>query len=456
MANPLRLLPSARTTNRLALLALIVGLTAGCGQKKAAAPAATATTTAVKPGAPGGAPAAATATKAAGKVAAKVVKAAGPPQKVVLWHAYRDTERKALDHLIDHWNKIHPEVVVTALAIPFDALIDKAQIAIPRGNGPDLVIFAHDKVGVWARDKLIAPLGDFATAARLQRFLPQTVKPLVFERAVYGLPLAFKSAVLFYNKKLVPKPPKTVAEMIEIAKARTNKKNGEFGLAYDAADLYFHAGWLHAFGGKVFDERARTLAINSPEAVAAVEAVRDLHKKHHILPKGMTGFVVTAMFNEGKVAMVFNGPWFLSEIEKGVEFGVTLMPEVAPGKPMKPYLGSEGIMLSAKTKVRDAALQLMDYLTSDEAALTRITMGRQLVANKKIYEDPKFGNDPVVKVFRAQADMAVPMPNAVEANVAWSPYSNALRKVIFGTTPAPEALKAAADQAATAMTKLRK
>lgn len=450
---------SKRFSSRFAIrcvLVLLVGLLTGCGKKKpdtnahpggAAMQGADKSKKADKDNAKG----AETAAKKA-----EATKKKGPPQKVVIWHAYRDSERKAFDLLLNQWNKQHPEIQVTTLAVPFDALVDKAQIAIPRGNGPDLIIFAHDKVGVWARDKLIQPLGDFATGARLKRFLPQTVKPLVFERAVYGLPLAFKSNVLFYNKKLVPKPPKTVAEMVAIAKKLTDKKAGSFGLAYDASDLYFHASWLHAYGGRVFDEKARTLAINSPEAVAAVEAVRDLHKKHKVLPKGMQGFVITAMFNEGKVGMVFNGPWFLSEIEKGVSFGVAVLPEVAPGKPMKPYLGSEAVMLSAKTKVRAAALQLADYLTSDEAALTRITKGRQLVANRKIYEDPKFSNDPVLRIFRAQADLAVPMPNAVEANVAWSPYSNALRKVIFGTTAAPVALKTAADQAATALAKLRK
>ncbi|MCO4761452.1 MAG: extracellular solute-binding protein [Myxococcales bacterium] len=437
------------------LMACCLVLLPACG-KKPAAPVDKATNSAARTAAAGGADKGAKAATKNGKKKAAKPKKAGPPQKVVLWHAYRDTERKALDQLIASWNKKHPETQVTALAIPFDALIDKAQIAIPRGNGPDLIIFAHDKVGVWARDKLIAPLGDFATSERLKRFLPQTVKPLVFERAVYGLPLAFKSLVLFYNRKLVPKPPKTVAEMTEIAKKLTNKEKGAFGLAYDAADLYYHAGWLHAFGGQVFDPKARTLAIDSPAAIQAVEAVRELHKKHKVLPKGMTGFVITAMFNEGKVGMVFNGPWFLSEIEKGVPFAVAPMPEVAPGKPMRPYLGSEGLMLSAKTKVRAAALTVVDYLTSDEAALTRMAVGKQLVANKKIYEDPKFGNDPVVKVFRAQADIAVPMPNAVEANVAWAPYSNALRKVIFGDTAAAVALKSAAVQANSALEKLRK
>ena len=63
--------------------------------------------------------------------------AATPPQTVkhvVLWHAYRDDERKALDELVTAWNQKHPAVQVDVLAVPFDALIDKLQVAVPHGN----------------------------------------------------------------------------------------------------------------------------------------------------------------------------------------------------------------------------------------------------------------------------------------------------------------------------------
>ena len=384
---------------------------------------------------------------------APAAKPAGPPKKILLWHAYRDKEREALDALLATWNSKHPELQVTALAVPFDALVDKVQVAVPRGNGPDLIIFAHDKIGTWSRDKLIQPLGDWATKERLRRFLPQTVMPLVFERAVYGLPVAFKSLVLFYNKALIETPPTTMAELVEAARKHTDAKAGKFGLGYDAADLYQHAALLHAYGGRVWDDAAGTLAIDSPGAVEALAAARDLHKKDGIVPKGLTGFVITAMFNDGKVPFVFNGPWFVPEIDPKVKWGVTVMPKAANGKPMTPYLGSEALLLSAKTKERDAALTIIDYLTSDEAALARLQKGSQLVANQKIYENPRWAADPTVKVFRAQAEVSVPMPNAAEANVAWQPYGSALRKVIFGDADPAKALKAVAAEAQSALDK---
>ncbi len=439
-----------RRLHRFALLASALcvagALTTGCGKKSApAASKPTSTQADNNNKAPVALANEATA------ASAKTVK-----QKVVLWHAYRDAERKALDALITAWNDKRKDIELVALAVPFDALIDKAQVAIPRGNGPDLLIFAHDKIGTWARDGLIQPLGKWANSARLGRFLPQTVKPLVFERAIYGLPLTFKSIVLFFNRAMVTKAPTTLKDLVTEAKKHTNIAEGEFGFAYDAADLYFHAPFLHAFGGQVFDESSRKLVIDSPEAVAAVQRVRQLHAVDKVLPKGMSSFVITAMFNDGKVPFVLNGPWFISEIERSVKWGVAVLPKTATGQPLKPFLGSEALMLSAKTKVREAALLVSDYLTSDEAALTRLKNGKQMVANKKIYENPRWSADPTIRVFRAQADNAVPMSNAVEAGLAWQPYNNALRKVIFGGKDTKKALKTAQNQANAAMAKLKR
>ncbi len=430
------------------------------GCKKDAAPAAEAkaAASAEQPNDNKGAVAAAAA--ASPTVAAVVDDDPGPASTVTVWHAYRDAERAALDKLIEHWNGTHKNTQIQALSVPPDAIIDKFQVAVPNGNGPDLMIFAHDKIGVWARDGLIQPLGEFATPERLKRFMPQTVKPLVFEKNLYGLPLAYKTLVLFYNKKMVPTPPKTLAQLVEVAKGFTkadpNADNASFGLAYEAANLYFHGPFLLGAGGAVFDE-AGALKIDSPEAKKAIETVRGLYRDAKILPQGtVSGFVITSMFNDGKVPFVLQGPWFMGEIEKSVDWAVATLPELEPGKPMRPFLGSEAALLSAKTTNKAAALRVIDYLTSDEAVLTRIDQGKQMVANIKTYEMPKWGDDAVVKVFRAQAETAVPMPSSAEMSAVWTPYNAALQKAIYGDTKAEEALAEAQKRAIDDIAKMKK
>lgn len=378
------------------------------------------------------------------------------PQTVTLWHSYGGNERKALDALVAHWNTLRPTEHIDAQAVPSDAMVEKLQIAARTGEGPDLLIQANDKIGLLARAGLLQPLGDSATPQRLSRFLPQTVKSLLFEQETWGLPLAFRSVALFYNRKLVPVPPKTLAQLVEVGKGFTAPQAASFGLAYDATDLTLHAPFLHGMGGSVWDEAARKFTIDSPDAIKAAELVRGFYTEHKILPKAGEGPDAKAMFNQGKTPFTIQGPRFIDEIAPGIDWGVAVLPDIGPGKPLRPFLETDAILLAKRTQVRSAALLVIDYLTSDEAAITRMETGRQFVANVKIYENPRWLEKPVVRVFHAQAATSVPLPTAVEPNAARAAYSAALARILFAGADPKTALAEAQAGAELAVARLAK
>ena len=355
---------------------------------------------------------------------------------VVLWHAYRAEEQKALEQLVDAYNAQGGPVTVEAIPVPYDAFVDKIGVTVPRGNGPDLFIFAHNMIGDWVAGGLLEPVTEWAPPALLSRFIPDTVKALVYKKSLYGLPLAFKSLVLFYNKKLIAEPPKTVDELIAKAKAHTGGES--WGLAVEAAKLYFHAPWLHAKGGVVFDEAGKPV-LDSDASVAAAELARSLVKEQGIVPSGMTGFMVTSLFNEGKAAMAISGPWLRGEIDAGVDYGVAVLPKLGDA-PLKPFLGSEAIYVSAKGAHKREAFDFAKFLTSDEAALVRAKVGKQPVANKATYEDPEIKADPFMPVFFEQAQSSVIMPATPEMQAVWSTYDTALNKTLFGDASARDAM----------------
>lgn len=367
-------------------------------------------------------------------------KAEEPPleaAKLVLWHAYRADEQKAFEQLIDEYNKLGGPVTVEAIPVPYDAFVDKVAVTIPRGNGPDLFIFAHNMVGDWVKGGLIEPVDKWAPPELLKRFIPVTVKALVFQKSLYGLPLAFKSLVLYYNKKLVAEPPKTLDELIGKAKAATGGER--YGLVYEAAKLYFHAPWLQGFGGRVFDADGK-LAVDSPESIKAAELARSLVKEHGVVPSGITTFMVTSLFNEGKAAMAISGPWLRGDIDPSVDYGVALLPAIDETHRMRPFLGSEAVFISAKSAHKREAFDVAKFLTSDESARVRATVGKQPVANKATYEDPEVSKDADMAVFLAQSEEAEIMPAIPEMQIAWSPFDSALNKILFGDAAPAEAL----------------
>ncbi|MCB9639458.1 MAG: extracellular solute-binding protein [Myxococcales bacterium] len=368
--------------------------------------------------------------------------ASAAPTQLVMWHAYRAEERRALEAVIQQFHKQQDKIRVRLLAIPYDAYADKISAAIPRGHGPDLFIFAHDRIGDWAKNKILEPITFWVDGPLLSRFFPKTVQMLAYKNALYGLPLAYKSLALFYNTALVKKPPRTTKEMIALAQSLTDHAKRRFGLAYEASNFYHHAAWVHGFGGRVF--KGGKVAIDSDASVKAMAFAYDLQKKYKLLPAEPTSQLISSLFNTGQVAMVLNGPWFRGEIESRIQYAVVPMPMISEtGKPAAPFLTSEAVLLSRKSKHKRLAFEVMKYLTSKASAMVRMTVGKQPVANRVCYATPEAKKDPILLAFRKQLDHTVPMDNTPAMRVIWAPMLNALGNVFRGQMTAKKALEAA-------------
>lgn len=356
---------------------------------------------------------------------------------VVLWHSYSGDERAALEQVAAELNASRDDLQVRLVAVPYDAFADKITNAIPNGNGPDLFIFAHDRIGDWSAAGLIEPIEYFVDEAFADQFAYDALAAMAYRRSLYGLPLAVKSVALFYRTDLVPEPPRTTDDMIAIGRALTDRGAGRYGLVYENIDLYGHAAWLHGFGGRIFDADG-TLAVATPEAEAALRFARDIGGPEGIVPPETTGALVATLFNEGKAGLAITGPWFLADIRAGVPWAVTSLPVVsATGLSAAPFLGAEGILMSARARDKQAAFEVMAYLAGDASAVARARAARQVVPNLAAYDDPDIGADPVMSAFRAQLEHTVPMPATPEMRMVWTPYETALQKVVeAGADPA--------------------
>jgi arabinogalactan oligomer/maltooligosaccharide transport system substrate-binding protein len=363
----------------------------------------------------------------------EVPKAAEPPApavEVLLWHSYRGAEKEAIEQVIASFNKAGGPTSLKALAVPFDALNDKITAAVPRGHGPDLFIFAHNMVGPWTESGVVEPISAWAEEGLLDDFLDLTVKSLVYKGNLYGLPLAFKSLALFANKALAPEMPTSLDDLVAKAKAARNKATGVYGLVYDAMKLYNNAPWLHAFGARIVDDTGMP-AFDSAEGAAAVSFARDLMKVHDVIPEESTTYLATTLFNTGKAAYMLSGPWFLAERAEGLDLAVAPLPTRGE-RHAAPLMGAEAVMLSAKSKSKEAAFKAMRYLVSDDAARIRWKVARQTVANKAVYEDADVKADPITSAFRAQLEHTVPMDNSPRMQAIWSEADRALHRAIKG------------------------
>jgi arabinogalactan oligomer / maltooligosaccharide transport system substrate-binding protein len=397
-------------------------------------------------------------------IAASVTALASPvfaqaANELVVWHAYRGAEKAAFEKVVGMFEKSPGAkgLKVNTLAIPYDAYADKISAAVPRGKGPDLFIYAQDRLGGWIEaGKTVEPIDFFIDKPTRERLLPGMLEAMTYKGGVYGLPINYKSITLIYNKDLVKTPPKTTDEMVKMAKALTNAQSGRYGLAYWYTNFYFHSALMNAFGGAVFDKDGK-LSVDSPATVASLNQMMTWYKKDGIMPTEPSEALIASMFNEGKAAMVINGPWFVGDIDKKINYGLAVLPMVdAAKKPMRPWLTIEGAYVAASSAKKEAAYELAKYLTSEEAGLVLALEGRQLHTNKAVYNDKRVSGDVVLKAFRDQLDSAEAMPNRPEMTMVWSPATTAMNKIVKGNASVEAALKEASGTMQDSISALRK
>jgi len=198
---------------------------------------------------------------------------------------------------------------------------DQLKIAGPAGEGPDIIVGAHDWLGELVTNGLLAEvdLGDKASD-----FFGPAVDAFTYDGKLYGVPYATENLAFFRNVDLVPDAPTTWDEVVAIATQLEDAGSVEYGYALQENDPYHFFPIMTAFGGYVFgrDEIGSydptDVGIDSEGSIAAATWLDTMVKEGH-LAAGVDYGTMHSMFKNGQVAMIITGPWALSEIrESGV------------------------------------------------------------------------------------------------------------------------------------------
>ncbi len=356
---------------------------------------------------------------------------------VLVWHSQDGDELAGLKAAAAAFERASGHHVQLTFQ-PFESFESKVETAIPHGNGPDLIVSGHDHIGRWSGLDLIQPIAaDGWFPAGSPPPLPAATDALTLRDTTWGWPLAYKSVVLFYDPSLGFEPPTTTDAMIAIARAQTG--GGRFGLAYQNSEPYFHAAWLHGFGGSAYVDGAAKL--DSPEQIAALGFARRLAVDEGLLPLNPTGERVGQLYRDGKAAMVLSGPWFVSGLERPVAAAV--LPVVSEtGLPAKPYLTVDTLYLAQHARHAEASRDFGRFLAGPDGAKLRREHG-QAVACPGL---PEAAPGSLTAVLEQQARSAIPMPNNPDLAAVFEAESQALRQTLRGVVTPAEAAKTAQDQ----------
>lgn len=376
---------------------------------------------------------------------------------ITYWHAYSESSPEVTtleDVVIPAFEELHPGVTVKSVAVPYDDLHTKLITALAGDALPDLVradiAWSPELAYLGVLEPLSESMPDFDEYAA--KVYPGPLSTNVWQGTYFGLPLDTNTRVLLTNPEVFAAAgvdvPATFDDMKEIAPAL--KEAGAFTFADNGASGWNVLPWIWSNGGDMTNEDVTVASgyINSPESVEAIEFLAELFNDEYMpdIILGDTGGLSTSDgFATGAYATILEGPWMYPIFESqfpGFEFEDALVPAGDGGSVS--VVGGENIVLTASSTNKEASMEFMRYLLTDEVQLQFAAVGQMPVLN--YLGDNLTEVQPYYARFQEQLESAKARP----VTPAWNEMNNILqdeiRAAFRGEKTVQEALDAVAEQ----------
>jgi multiple sugar transport system substrate-binding protein len=296
---------------------------------------------------------------------------------ITVWHGYTDVEAKAIAAQAKEWNADHPkEKVRLVFNSGNDNALQKTVAGFTAGNYPDVAYEYGSSAAQLERQPKLVDLTDIVKKPDFNwdDFYPSEQQAATANGKVVGVPALVDNLSLVYNKAMfkaagVPLPTAswTWDDFRAAAKKLTDPAKKNYGWAYvnDGSEdtVWRFLPLLWQAGGDLLNSDNTKPAFDSAAGKEALDLLQGMAvtDKSVYLDNGNGNYL--NLFNSGKIAMLWTGPWDLSSINSDVDYGVTLL----PGKDgnHETVSGPDLYMAFDHSKGRAAtAVKFMTWLTS--------------------------------------------------------------------------------------------
>ena len=372
---------------------------------------------------------------------------------ITYWNGLTGADGKVMDELIDRFTA-ETGIRIEQQRLPWAELYAKLQLAVPAGEGPDLVLIHTAEVPHFAHDGVLEAIDDGALAGkgfRADDYLPALWQGGLFEGKRYAVPLDVPQHILYLNQKVLKeaglggKAPGSRAELVTMAKQIS--KGDTFGFAIGTVNPGRYTWGFHNLlwqnGANIYAPDLKRSALTDPAALEVADFWASLANQHKIAPPANAN--CRDAFTAGKLGLWIAGSWnFTGLREAKVEFTVAPVPRLfkQPVVWSMPHQYSFPKPKATDRAKRDAAWTHVRWVT-DHVADWTLKAG-QVSASRKSHSDARITGDPVLKTLLAQA----PNWQIAQATPKWVAAENLTRPMIETVYTGQKPPKAAMEELA--------
>ena len=304
---------------------------------------------------------------------------------------------------------------------------------VPTGNGPDVIVMAHDKLGQMVKNGVVSPV-DLGEAK--SKFSEAAVQGVTYDGKTYGVPYAVESVALVRNNKLTTDTPKTFDEMIASGKKAGSEYPFVVQMSTDGDPYHLYA-FETSFGNEVFKQSAdgsytSDLTLGGEGASEFTQWLKAQGEAKTLNPN-ITADVAKDAFLKGNAAYMVTGPWNVTAAKAaGLDVSVLPIPS-AGGKEAKPFVGVQMFYQSSKTKNQVLVSKFFQYLETKEAQSKLQELGGRVPAMTEVANSL---SDENLKQFATIAGNGLPMPAIPAMGSVWDYWGKTEVSIVNGADPA--------------------
>lgn len=341
-------------------------------------------------------------------------------------------QQPAMEAIAKEFTEQNPHIKVKVEVIPWADYWTKMSAAAPAGTLPDVFWMHGGQFIKYATGDFLEPITSKVQAGEidLSNYEADLASIYTLNGENYGVPKDFDTIGLAYNKELfdqagIPYPDETwdYAKLAEVAKQLSQPDKGIYGFG---AKLDTQTGYWNdmlANGGSILSADMSQSGYDDPASIEALQAryqmILDGASPTH---QQMTDTEATEMFKSGRLAMIFDGSWRISDIDSSEIIKDKWDWAVLPKGKVKRGNIINGLanVMSAAGKNKEEAWLFLKFLGSQRAAEITAEMGAAIPAFSGT-QDAWVKSRPHLnlQIFIDQVADTVPYPSGTMAYPVW-------------------------------------
>jgi len=326
----------------------------------------------------------------------------------------------------------HPNIRVALSLYPSRGFATRVLTAIAAGEGPDVFYhyFAPDIANQGFLEDLTPYLEESGVAAN---WFPSGVNRGMYQGRTYAVPRDAVSGFVAYNQDLfdaagVPYPEDgwTIAEFRDLANQLTNRDEDIYGVGaiVGGEGCMLWSPFSFNLGQELTSPDGRDVVgfMDSESTAEAMTWCLELVTEDQVTaPAELQDQFGELVFLSGNVAMQSISDWELAAISEQADFnwGVVAPPRADEDAEVVPWTDSYMYYMWNGSPRKDAAWELMEWLTGPEAQRIAAEAGVWAPNGPAIWEELAWDEDPVRSVSYGQLVNSERVPNYLRSQYFW-------------------------------------